>query len=80
MKRMMTANPKNKQVQSRLEKAARENTNLTVDYEAQAKITREKTARLKALRLAKEAQAQTEKPAELPAKPTKRPIKNRREK
>ncbi|MGO9894904.1 MAG: hypothetical protein ACLPX8_11900 [Bryobacteraceae bacterium] len=50
----MTANPKNTRVQSRLEKAARENANLTVGYEAQAKIIREKTARLKALRLAKE--------------------------
>jgi hypothetical protein len=46
---------KNRRVQSRLEKAARENNNLSVDYEAQAKIIREKTARLKALRLAKEA-------------------------
>jgi hypothetical protein len=42
-------------MQSRLEKAARESHNLSVDYEVQAKITREKTARLKALRLAKEA-------------------------
>jgi len=40
---------------SRLEKAARENPNLSVDYEVQAKIIREKTARLKALRLANEA-------------------------
>ena len=45
----------NKNSQSRLEKAARENHNLGVGYEAQAKIIREKTARLKALRLAKEA-------------------------
>jgi hypothetical protein len=51
----MTANPKNTRVQSRLEKAAQENDKLTVGYEAQAKIIREKTARLKALRLAKEA-------------------------
>jgi hypothetical protein len=42
-------------MQSRLEKAARENPNLSVDYEVQAKILREKSARLKALRLAKEA-------------------------
>ena len=41
--------------QSRLEKAAREKNNLTVDYEVEAKIIREKTARLRALRLAKEA-------------------------
>jgi hypothetical protein len=32
------------------------------EYEAQARATREKTARLKALRLAKEAQAQNEAP------------------
>ena len=51
----MNADPKDTRVQSRLEKAARENTNLTAGYEAQAKIIREKTARLKALRLAKEA-------------------------
>ena len=38
-----------------MEKIALENDNLTVDYEVQAKIIREKTARLKALRLAKEA-------------------------
>ena len=50
----MTANPKNMRVQSRLEKTARENA-LTVGYEAQAKIVREKIARLKALRLANEA-------------------------
>ncbi len=51
----MTANPKNTRVQSRLEKIARENDNLTVDYEVHAKIICEKTARLKALRLAKKA-------------------------
>ena len=42
------------------------------EYKAQARTIREKTARLKALRLAKEAQAQTEKPAERPAKRTAR--------
>ena len=61
-KRTMAANPKNMRVQSRLEKIARESDNLPVDYEVQAKIIREKTARLKALRLAKEAEAQTEEP------------------
>ena len=50
----MTANPKNMRVQSRLEKTARENA-VTVGYEVQAKIVRKKIARLKALRLAKEA-------------------------
>ena len=39
------------------------------EYEVQARATREKTARLKALRLAAEAQVQTEEP---PAKPAKR--------
>jgi hypothetical protein len=38
-----------------------------IEYEVQARATREKTARLKALRLAKEAQVQTEAP---PAKQT----------
>jgi len=42
-------------MQSRLEKVARENHNLSGDYEVRAKIIREKTARLKALRVAKEA-------------------------
>jgi hypothetical protein len=51
----MAGNPKNPRGQSRLEKAARENDNLSVNYEVQAKIVREKTARLRALRLAKEA-------------------------
>ena len=51
----MADSSKNTRMQSRLEKAARENHNLSVDYEVQAKIIREKTARLKALRLAKEA-------------------------
>jgi hypothetical protein len=51
----MTANSKTTRAQSRLEKIARENDILAVDYEVQAKTIREKTARLKALRLAKEA-------------------------
>ncbi|MGP0088427.1 MAG: hypothetical protein ACLPKB_00450 [Xanthobacteraceae bacterium] len=51
----MAGNPKNIRGQSRLEKAARESDNLSVNYEVQAKIVREKTARLRALRLAKEA-------------------------
>ena len=62
------------------EERARDGRQAMIEYEVQARAIREKTARLKALRLAKEAQAQTEKPAELPAKPTKRPLKNRREK
>jgi len=54
-RRTTAASSKNTRMQSRLEKAARENPNLSVNYEVQAKIIREKTARLKALRLAKEA-------------------------
>ena len=53
-RRTMAASRKNTRMQSRLEKAARENHNLSVNYEVQAKIIREKTARSKALRLAKE--------------------------
>ena len=44
------------------------------EYEVQARATREKTARLKALRLAKEAQAQTEesKPKQSERRPARR--------
>jgi hypothetical protein len=42
------------------------------EYEAQVLAIREKTARLKALRLAKEAQAQNEEP---PPKTNVRPLK-----
>ena len=51
----MAASSKNTRMQSRLEKAGAENPNLSADYEVQAKIIIKKTARLKALRLAKEA-------------------------
>jgi hypothetical protein len=44
------------------------------EYEAQVLAIREKTARLKALRLAKEAQAQSDEPT---PKTNVRPIKNR---
>jgi hypothetical protein len=44
------------------------------EYEAQVLAIREKTARLKALRLAKEAQAQNEEPA---PKTNVQPLKNR---
>jgi len=44
------------------------------EYEAQVLAIREKTARLRALRLAKEAQAQNEEP---PPKTKVRPLKNR---
>jgi hypothetical protein len=46
------------------------------EYEAQALATREKTARLRALRLAKEAQVQSEAP---PPKTKVRPLKKPRE-
>jgi hypothetical protein len=49
------ADSKNSRAQSRLEKAAREGGNGWASYEAEAKAVREKTARLKALRIAKEA-------------------------
>jgi hypothetical protein len=51
------------------EQRARDSRRVTAEYEAESRAIREKTARLKALRLAKEAQAQNEAP---PAKPTKR--------
>jgi hypothetical protein len=44
------------------------------EYEAQVLAIREKTARLRALRLAKEARAQNEEP---PPKTKVRPLKNR---
>ena len=48
------ADLKHSRAQSRLEKAARESGNAWVHYEAEAKAVREKTARLRALRIAKE--------------------------
>ncbi len=54
---------------SKQEERARDGRQAMIEYEVQARATREKTERLKALRLAKEARAQTEEP---PAKPTKR--------
>ena len=54
------------------EERAQDGRKAMIEYEAQTVATRNKTARLKALRLAKEAQAQTEKPAERPAKRTAR--------
>lgn len=55
LKGTAVADFKNSRAQSRLEKAAREGANTWVGYEAEAKAVREKTARLKALRIAKEA-------------------------
>ena len=51
------------------EERARDGRKAMTEYEVQARATREKTARLKALRLAKEAQAKTEEP---PSKSTER--------
>ena len=50
------------------EERARDGRLAMIEYEVQARATRAKTARLKALRLAMEAQAQTDEP---PAKQTK---------
>jgi hypothetical protein len=44
------------------EERARDGRKATIEYEAEAIATREKTARLRALRLAKEAEAQSETP------------------
>ena len=53
------------------EQRARDGQQAMTEYEAQARAVREKTARLRALRLAREAEAQTEAP---PAKQSvKRP-------
>jgi hypothetical protein len=52
------------------EERAQDGRKAMVEYEAQAVATRKKTARLKALRLAKEAQARSEP---LPEKPVERP-------
>ena len=51
------------------EERARDGRKAMTEYETQARATRAKTERLRALRLAKEAQLQTEEP---PAKPIKR--------
>jgi hypothetical protein len=44
------------------EESARDGKNAMMEYESHARAIREKTARLKALRLAKEAEPQTETP------------------
>ena len=51
------------------EERAQDGRKAMIEYEAQAVATRKKTARLKELRLAMEAQARNEEP---PAKPAKR--------
>lgn len=74
------ADLKNNRAQSRLDKAAREGGKTWVGYEAEAKAVREKTARLKALRIAKEAADKSAAAVDASAaarKPaTKRPVKS----
>ena len=48
------------------EERARDGRKAITEYETQARATRAKTERLKALRLAREAQANTEEPPEEP--------------
>ena len=55
------------------EERRRDGRQAMIEYEVQARATRAKTERLKALRLAKEAQAQTEEPA--PKQPERRPAR-----
>jgi hypothetical protein len=63
------------------EERARDGRKAVTEYEVQARATRAKTERLKALRLAKEAQAQTERPEETPrSNGNKRRTETRREK
>ena len=78
------ADLKNSRDQSRLEKAAREDGSAWVHYEAEAEVVRKKTARLRALRIAKEAadkSAAVEKSegAKKSAKRTTRPAKSTEE-
>lgn len=57
------------------EERAQDGRKALAEYEAAARATREKTARLRALRLAKEAQAQSKAP---PASPTAQPTSRRK--
>ena len=54
------ADLKDSRAQSRLEKAARETGNAGLHYEVEAKAVREKIARLRALRMAKEKAGRNE--------------------
>ena len=65
----MAADSKNTRAQSRLEKAAREDEKVRVHYEVEAKTIAEKTARLRALRLAKEAADKADRPPAAAKKP-----------
>jgi hypothetical protein len=63
------------------EERVRDGRKAMAEYEVQARATRAKTERLKVLRLAKEAQAQTEQPEETPrSNGNKRRTETRREK
>jgi hypothetical protein len=53
------------------EERARDGAKAMMEYEVEARVVREKTARLRALRLAKEL-------AEKEAKPTKKPVTSKR--
>ena len=57
------------------EERAQDGRKAMTEYEAEARVTREKTARLKALRLAKEAQARDEPPP--PKLAERRPTRRR---
>ena len=60
------------------EERARDSQKAMIEYEVQARATREKTARLKALRLAKGAQVQTDAPPvkQTNTAPSKRELNN----
>ena len=53
--RILANGSKGTRSEARLEKSARESDNARADYETEARAIREKTARLRSLRLAKEA-------------------------
>jgi hypothetical protein len=74
----MAVDSKGTRAQSRLEKAAREDERVRVHYEVEAKIIAEKTARLKALRLAKEAADRNAADKMPVASKTSKPGKKRR--
>ena len=74
MKNSKEALKKRAEARSKQEERALDGRKAMTEYEAQALAIREKTARLKALRLAKEAQAQNEQPA---PKAKVRPLKDR---
>jgi hypothetical protein len=74
----MAANSKDSRMQSRLEKVARESGDVGAHYEVEARAVREKMARLRALRLAKEAADKAAIETGLQAKPAKAEKKSAR--